>query len=249
MSANYASLCSSFTISQQLGVKMDLPMRREPTLDLFERLRKEFPRMDRFRRYEDELALESPARSGDHTWVALRKSCVRSGCADPRAAEDAHRLNRRILETAPYFLGINALDVDYVEATYAFDFDASGNHHAIIHDALLADSPLGAAVEGVDARPIDVQPGIGFALSERCDVQGFIDVKARTTVREIRQGRYNEDAINVSVTVRKYGAVGDVGELPGVYDAMTAHVERLVEHRVASRILQPIRSAIASYRA
>lgn len=249
MSTNYASLCSGFTVSQQLGVKMDLPLRREPTLDLFERLRKEFPRMERFRRYEDELALESPARSGEHTWVALRKSCVRSGCTDPHTTEDAHRVNRRILETAPYFLGINALDVDYLEATYGFDFDAAGNHHAIIHDALLAESPLGAAVEGLDARPIDVQPGIGFALSERCDVQGFIDVKARTTVREIRQGRFNEDAISVSVTVRKYGAIGSVDELSGLYDSLAAHVERIVEHRVAARILHPIRSAIASYRA
>lgn len=249
MSTNYASLCSCFTLSQQLGVKMDLPLRREPTLDLFERLRKEYTRMDRFRRYEDELALESPTRSGEHTWVSLRKSCLRSGCADPRTTEDAHQLNRRILETAPFYLGINPLDVDYLEVTYGFDFDAAGNHHAIIHDALLADSPMGAAFDGLDAKPIDVQPCIGFALSDRCDLQGFIDVKARTSVREVRQSRFNEEAIGVSVTVRRYGSLTSVDDLPGLYTSLVEHAERLVEHRVAARILHPIRTAIASYRA
>ncbi|TVQ59789.1 MAG: hypothetical protein EA379_09900 [Phycisphaerales bacterium] len=193
--------------------------------------------------------LESPARAGEQVWVALRKSCVRSGSSDPRTIDDAHALHRRVLDVSPYFLTINPLDVDCLEVTYGFDFDASANHHAVALDALFAHSPLAAAVDGLDARPIDVQPCIGFALNDRCDLQAFFEVKGRTSVREVRQGRFSEDALHVCVTVRKFGSLHDIKELPALYDELAAHAERLVEQRAVPHLLAPIRDAIASSRA
>ena len=54
------ALCTDFYVNQKLGLKMDLPTARETVLDMFDRVRKSVPSMDRFRRYEGELSLESP---------------------------------------------------------------------------------------------------------------------------------------------------------------------------------------------
>ena len=249
MTTNYSALCSGFTISHHLGLKMDLPLRRENVLDMFERLRKESPRLQRFRRYEGELVLETPSRSGEEAWVSLRKTCVRAGATDPRRIDDAHALHRLVLELSPYFLSINPLDVDCLEVTYAFDFDAGANHHAIALDALHTGSPMAALTEGLGGRPIDVQPCVGVALNDRCDLQAFFEVKGRTSVREVRQNRFGEDALSVCVTVRRFGVLDDVRTLPRMYDEVAEQAEHLVEHRAVPHLLAPIRDAIASHRA
>ena len=53
------ALCTDFYVNQKLALKLDLPSARETVLDMFDRIRKELPNMDRFRRYDGELALES----------------------------------------------------------------------------------------------------------------------------------------------------------------------------------------------
>ena len=51
MGDSYKALCSDFYINQKLTVKMDLPRSRETVLEFFERVRKQFPQMNQFRRY------------------------------------------------------------------------------------------------------------------------------------------------------------------------------------------------------
>jgi len=46
------ALCTDFYINQKLSLKMDLPSARETVLDMFDRVRKELPNMDRLRRYD-----------------------------------------------------------------------------------------------------------------------------------------------------------------------------------------------------
>ena len=53
------TLVTDFYVNQKLALKLDLPGSRETVLDLFGRLKKEFPQLSNFRRFEDELALES----------------------------------------------------------------------------------------------------------------------------------------------------------------------------------------------
>ncbi len=246
MDTIYRALCSGFFINQKLSTKMDLPLKRETVLDLFERVRKERPRLERLKRYQGELALESALRAGEQEWVALRRNSVRSGAADPPAVSDALKLHRLALELAPFYLSINPLDVDGLELTYGFELDAAGNHHAIVRDALLKNTPLAAATESDAWAPMDIQPCIGIALNERCDLQAWIEVKTKTSVREIRRDRYNEEPISVCLTVRKAGSVKEIRELGVVFDMLTANAERLVNDRLVPHIIQPLRQAIAS---
>lgn len=168
----FAPFASDFYVNQRINLKMDLPMRRDTVLALFDRVRKELPGMDRFRRYERELALESrqdplsAARGGDgaagvsgnghhhagQQWLAVRKTSIRSGSVNPPTSEQAYRLHKLASDAAPYFLDITALDIDHVEMLYGFDFPAVGNHDAIVFNAFMSNSPLAEFVEQSSTR-------------------------------------------------------------------------------------------------
>ena len=150
MQNDYAALANDFYVNQRVNLKMDLSMKRDTVLALFDRVRREIPAMDRFRRYDNELALESRSEaigSGGQRWLAVRRTSVRSGSVNPESMRDGYALHRLVLETSPYFLDITPLDVDHVEVLYGFDLLASGNHDLIVFNALMAGSPLAALVD------------------------------------------------------------------------------------------------------
>lgn len=192
MPTSYGALCSGFTASQKLLVSMNLPAEREPVLGLFERVRKQRPALRRFRRYSNELALESGPLQGkiddadvdSEEWVALRKRSVRSGVVNPSSMMGAKDLHSLVLQTSPFYLGINPLEVEYLEVSFAFDMDASGNHNRIVAEALLGNGPLAKFVEKEmeerGAQPIDVQPFLGLAFGKAQDIEAYLELKTKT---------------------------------------------------------------------
>ena len=152
MESDLSALANDFYVNQKVGLTLDLSGSRESMLDMFDRLRKEFPRLDRVRRQETEVSLESePSRlpAGDRSagWVALKPTSVRSGFVNPERLDDAYALHRRILEVAPYYLSISPLDIDHVELVFGFDFETDENRDEIVFDALLAGTPLADLVD------------------------------------------------------------------------------------------------------
>jgi hypothetical protein len=246
MPTSYRALCNDFYINQRVNLKMDLPMRRDTVLAMFDRVRREHPWMDRFKRYNNELALESSTRDSSQQWLALRKSSVRSGSVNPETPADAYRLHKLVLEIAPYFLDISPLDVDHVELLYGFDLLAAGNHDAIVFHALLDRSPLAAMVDVGGASLIDCQPMVGIGLDESCDIQAHFEVKTRSSARQARSGDLKEEPISVYLTVRRYGPISDIKELSGVMSLLTEQGEELLASRAVPNLLMPIRQAISS---
>jgi hypothetical protein len=257
MRNEYSTFAADFYINQRLNLKMDLSMRRDTVLSLFDRVRKDQPHMDKFKRYTDELALESRTDGGELTgtaqqWVAVRKTSVRSGSVNPENSHEGCRLHRLVLESAPYFLDISPLDIDHLEALYGFDLMAPGNHDAIVFNALYAGSPLAAAVSGLDAkhgrphRLVDCQPLIGVALSDDGDLQAHFEVKTRSAGRSGRTHESREEAISVYLIVRKYGPFSDIGALATVFGRLTARAEELLDSVVLPKLLTPIREAIVT---
>ena len=248
MTTSYGALCSDFYVNLKLGMKMDLPTERQTILDLFDRIKRECPEMDRFRRFRGELALESSEKDGRSQWLALRRNTIRAGCVNPGSLAEAYRMHRSILETSPYFLSISPLDVDYLEVLFGFDLEAQGNQNAIVHDALLGGTPLGELVDRDSATPIDIQPMLGGAINEELDLQVYYEVKTRTTPRQIREKEFGEEPISVYLTMRKYTPAQTVDELPLGFDALASECERLAEEKVAPQLLSPLREAIAAAR-
>jgi hypothetical protein len=196
MPTSYGALCSGFTASQKLLVSMNLPAEREPVLGLFERVRKQRPALRRFKRYSNELALESGPLQGkiddadvdsdvdSEEWVALRKRSVRSGVLNPSSMKGAKDLHTLVLQTSPFYLGINPLEVEYLEISFAFDMDAAGNHNRIVAEALLGNGPLAKFIEKEmeerGAQPIDVQPFLGLAFGKAQDIEAYLELKTKT---------------------------------------------------------------------
>ena len=246
MSESYRALCTDFYVNQKIGVKMELPRSRETILDLFERIRKQFPGMTTFRRYRDELALESAQSEMPHRWLAIRGTSIRSGTVNASTMEEAYALHKQLLTIAPAFLSISPLDVDYVELLYGFDLQATGNHDAIVLDALLPGSPLAAFLDIPEATPTDYQPLVGLTFGKGHDIEVYFEVKTRPPEGRPRDPESNTDPISVYLTLRKFGAIDDTKELPGILTRLAKLGESLIEHRVVPGLLVPIREAIAS---
>ena len=241
------ALCTDFYVNQKLGLKMDLPTARETVLDMFDRIRKELPNMDRFRRYKGELALESPELDSQYNWLALDRTSVRSGWVNPESLAEAYRLHRLILEVAPYFLSISPLDVEFVELVFGFDLEAMTNRNEVVFEALLAQSPLMSLVETDRESVLDAQPFVGFSLSRRCDVQAFVEIKTRSRSAEVAAGRFENEPISVYLTVRRYGPFQTIQDFSDSFGALAGHAERLSEVRVIPHVVMPIREQLLSH--
>ena len=244
MTTSFGALCTDFYVNQKISVKMDLPADRETILHMFDRIRAEHPSMRRFRRYSDELSLESTRRDGAYRWVALRRNSMRSGQVNPESLEEAYDLHRLILRTSPYHLSISPLDVEYQELLWGFDLECKGNHHEIIYEALLAESPQAALLDHPGAKPLDVQPMIGLALEDR--LQAFFEVKAATTASQVRAGRFRTEPISVFLTMRRVGPIDKIEDLLEQFDLMRRKGEELVANKVVPDLLAPISRAITS---
>lgn len=246
MSESFRALCDDFYVNQKVQVKLDLPKSRETVLDLFERFRRSFPAMQMFRRFRDELALESPQTDAPHRWLAVRANTLRSGTVNPQNFEEAYALPAQVLEFAPAYLSLSALDIDFIELLYGFDLAASANHDAIVLEALMPGSPLAALVDVPGTSPIDCQPVVGLSMGQRGDLEIYFEVKTRAGGGATPKPAEGPEPISVYLTLRKFGPFGDVKDLPGVLYGLARQGESLLEKRVAPGLLAPIRAAIAS---
>ncbi len=278
MPSDYATLCNDYYLNQRLMLKMDLHIRRDTVLSLFERVRRERPQMGRMRRYTNELALESNAEASDtsYQWMSVRRTSIRSGSVNHQKDADAHALHRLALETAPFFLDMSTLDIEYAEVLFGFDLLASGNHDSIVFNALLAGSPFAAICDRPGLIPTDCQPIFGMALREDGSVQAHIEIKTRTgghgtgggwgsggrmrgrslgnsgcegATGAAGIGRGDEPVeypLSLYLVLRRYGLSGDIRDLPSVYNTLVAHGEELLERRIVPNLLMPIREAIMS---
>lgn len=247
MTTSFGALCTDFYVNCQLGVKLDLPDSRETMLDLFTRLGREEPTMKRLKRYPDELALESPDRGRRRIWMGVQKRLIRSGVVNPQSPDDALALHRLVLRTAPFYLGVTPIDIDHLELTYGFDLVARANHNAVVCEALLGESPMSRLIDADSMTPIEFQPMLGVALSDRCDVQAYVEVKTRTTLRQARTGKHPEEPISVFVTIRRGGDFEDVETLGARLEELAAHADELTQSRVVPNVLNPLRESIASH--
>jgi len=251
VSESYRAICADVYVNQKLGLKMDLPRRRDQVLDLFERVRRQFPDLGHFRRYADELALESEPREGVSRWLGLRRDSVGSGSVNPETFAEAYELHRAVLEIAPYYLSISPIDVDYYELLYGFDLAAERDQDAIVFETLLAGSPFASGLDLSDAGVADCQPIVGFTLDD--DPATEVHFEVRTRVRGGGPDRDGEtegqgEPITVYVALRRSCSVRDLAELPQLVDDLAARGEHLCETHAVPNLVMPLRTAIATGR-
>lgn len=246
MATSFGALSTDFYVNQKLALKMDLPADRETILHLFDQVRKAMPSMDRFRRYEGELALESSRREAEYRWLALRQTSIRTGHVNPSSMVEAYQLHRLILELAPYHLTISPLDIDFVELLFGFDLECKSNHDSIVHEALFGHTPLSSLFRVPNARVLDVQPIYGLSLNEKGDMQAYFEVKTRTRSRRGGANRSRNEPLSIFLTLRRYGPVHQIEELQPIFEELTQHAERLTTDNLVPGLLTPISRQITS---
>lgn len=244
MTMSYAALCTDFYVNMKLGVRMELPRSREPVLELFERMRREYPQMASFRRYKDELALESAPEAAPHRWMAIRANSVRTGVVNPGDEQDMHALHRTAAEVCPYYLSISPLDLESIELLFGFDLAATGNHDEIVASAILDGSPLAALVHAAEAGVRDCQPVLGLNL-EGGRIQATIEVKTRSR-KEDGPAERGGEPISLYVTVRSTEALTDLKSMVARVDELGERGRTLVDTLAIPNLLIPLRDEIAS---
>ncbi len=246
MATSFGALCTDFYINHKLSLKMDLPAERETVLHFFEAVRKSVPSMDRFNRYDGELALESSRRNREYQWLSLHKTSIRTGHVNPESLPEAYTLHDLILKIAPYHLSISPLDVDFFELMLGFDLECDADHDEVVFDALYGQTPLAELMRIEGAKALDVQPLLGASLTRRGELQVYYEIKTRTKSRRGSAQRYKEEPISVFLTLRRYGPVDTVDAMVDVLCELGEHAETLATDRVVPCLLMPIARQITS---
>lgn len=246
--------CDDFFTSCRLFMKLDLTLERETTLHFFDRIRREYPAMRRFRRREgDNLVLEEndPQARDDEPqrWIRLEPRSLRFGFLAPQTREECRQYGNFILEQAPFHLTLSDLDIDMMEVVYGFDLEYCGNHDQLMAEALFPDHPFTSFLMGDEAvHSIDCQPYFGIALSPECDLQAYLELKSRTSSFEVRTGEYDPQLLSIYLTVRRYWGYGqeDYASLVAGYNHLADWADNLAVNRVIPSVVNPLALAIAS---
>lgn len=252
MKTTLGAQCDDFYTSSRLFLKLDLALDRETVLHFFDRIRKAYPALRRFRRREDGgLVLEESdpeARDNEpKRWLRLEPGAIRFGYFAPPDAAAYRQFGRVLLENAPYHLTLGDLDVDYLEIVYGFDFEYAGNHDQLVAETLFADHPFSGFVLADEAvHAIDCQPCFGITLNAACDVQAYLELKSRTSTYEVRTGEYDAQLLSVYLTIRRYWGFSGSMELAAAYEELADLGEELAARRVVPLVVNPLAHAIAS---
>ena len=246
MATSFGALCTDFYVNHKLSLRMDLPDERETILHFLERVRKAIPSMNRFRRYDAELALESTRKEAEYRWLALRPTTIRTGHVNPQAMSNAYQFHRMIMELAPYHLSLSPLDIDFVELLFGFDLECKDNHDQVVFEALIEETPLARLLQVPEAKIMDVQPVFGVNLKDDGDLQAYFEVKTRRRNRHGSSKPYRNEPISLFVTVRKYGPVDRVEDLVTGFDQLAEHCETLATDQLVPNLLTPIARHITS---
>ena len=246
MATSFGALCTDFYINQKLSLKMDLPSERETILHLFDQTRRVFPDMDRFRRFDGEVLLESGRRDATYQWLSLRRNSVRSGFVNPDEMNEAYSFHQKLLKVMPYHLTISPLDIDHMEMTFGFDLECKGNHDEVVYEALYGDSPVGSMLRIADSKPMDVQPIFGLKLPGEFNTQVFFEVRTRRRNRRGGAGRFRHEPISLYLFVRRFNPVESIDDLPRVFQQLAQHAEELATDHLVPSLLTPISRRITS---
>ena len=244
MMHSFGTLCSDFYVNQKIKLSLDLPKIQESATDMFERIRREIPEFERIRPFDGEVALETAEVEGRYQWVGLRPTSIASGFVNPNHIEAAYNLHRLVLDLSPYYLSLTPLHIEYIELVYGFDLPARENRNSVVAQSLLANTPLASLADESMEPLLDVQPRIGFALNEACDLQAFVEIKTRTTAVEAATQVFENEPISVFLTIRKNGPIQALEELESTFSRLAGHIEHIAEHRVVPDIVVPLHQAI-----
>ncbi|OWK38884.1 hypothetical protein [Fimbriiglobus ruber] len=244
---SYNSLSDDFGISMYLASKVDMPTGRETVLHFFEAIQKHYPKMTDFEKRDgNEYMLEEDRDAGSYRWASLDPKRLSSGFVNPPTLEDADQQNERLLDMAPYHLGISSLDTDSLDVVYYFDLMYAGNHDEVVAEALATGGPLESLSKLQAGRVLNYQPAMMVVLDESCQLQCRLSVETRTTAYQMRTGNFPEAPISVYFTVRQFWGKQPFKTFADSYRNQRRLLDELVTDHIVPHVVQPLARAISA---
>ncbi len=244
---SFSSLCDDFGVTLHLTSKVDLPNNRETVLHFYDSVRRLYPTMTDFeKRDTNEYALEEDREGGSYRFVNIDGRRLTSGFVNPPAVEDADAQNEKLLEMAPYHLGVHPLDTDSLDVQFYFDLMYQGNHDEVVTEALAADGPFDSLFKLGGARVLNYQPSLMVALDDGCQLQARLSVETRSSAYQVRTGNFGESPITVYFTVRQFWGRQPFKSFHESYLNQRRILDDLVSEHVVPKILNPLRQVIGA---
>lgn len=247
MSNSYAALCDEFYINMRLGTQMKLSLDRPTVVSFVERMQRLYPTLVNFHQDQrhGESTLEENRQNRSYRWLSLESSRLASGYLSPPTPQEAYKYNMAVLETIPHYLAVTTVDLDYLDVLWGFDFECKTNHHELIAEALLGESPFGKLLETSGAKATNFEVSSTLALSEDARTQARVWIEPRTSASQIRTGDFAEEFLSVYVIIRQYAGGR---KLPDLHDIQAQQIEtgeKFIDDHVINNFLTPIRAAIS----
>lgn len=251
MSDALGAVCNDFYINSRLFLKLDMALERETVLHFFDRLRKQYPCLSKLRRRGDRCVLleeeDEGDKGGSHRWIRLDPRSLRFGHYSPEDTDQVRRFGDLVFTQAPYHLSFSDIDFDHLELVYGFDLEYCGNHDQLVAETFWGEQMGTGFLFGPGAAHIiDAQPYFGIALSPKCDLQAYVEVKSRTTTYEVRNDSYESQPISVLFTMRKYWGVEKPLTLADALGTLFDTADELATETIVPTFVNPLAAAIAS---
>jgi len=244
---SFGTLCDGYGVTMTLASKVELPNGRETVLGFFDAVKKLYPRMTDFeRRDTDEFSLEEDRDSGSYRTTLIDGRRLVSAFVNPPAVADADEQHQKILEMAPYHLGLHALDTDSLDVTYYFDLDCQGNHDEVVVEALAGGGPFDSLARMPAARVLNFQPNLMLALDDGCQLQARLSVETRTTAFQVRNNTFTDNPITVYFTVRQFWGRQPFNTYNESYLHQRRTLDELTLEYVVPKIITPLKTVIAT---
>lgn len=247
MDTDFRSMADDFFVNVDLRTTLALPGARETVLHFCEAVQKAFPGMTSFfEREAHQYVLEGDRESGRYQWLEIHRHRLTAGAFNPPTVAAAYELHRWLVERSVYFLGVGGLDVESLDVLFGFNLDFRGNRDAVVAEALLDGSPLGALTDPGRRKCVEFEPSIALTLDEACDCQARVSVETRGNSYQVRTGQYDDEPISVYLTVRQYPTAGRVMDIQASLEQQCLWCEELACSVVVPQVVKPIWAAIAA---
>ena len=243
----YGTVADDFFVNMNLQTTLELPDNRETVLHFFEAVQKEFRAMTSFfQRDSGEFVLEGDHEGGSYPWMELQVRRISSGFFNPPDMDEACRMHLWLLDRLIYFLGVSPLDVECLDVLLGFNLDFQGNRDAVVADALLTGSPLGALLSEISPRALECEPTVVLSLDTPCCLQARLSLETRSSSYQVRTGQYADEPVSIYFTIRKYPSPGEVLDLQASFAEQREICEDLACRSIIPNVIQPIAEAIAA---
>jgi len=244
---SYASLCDDYGTTMYLSSKVELPTNRETVLHFFDSVRRLYPKMSDFEKRDgNEFNLEEERDSGSYRFVNIDGRRLTSGFVNPPTVGEADEQNLKLLDMAPFHLGIHPLDTDSLDVTYYFDLDFQGNHDEVVIEALAGGGPFEQFAKIDAARVLNYQPNVMLALDDSCQLQARMSVETRTNAYQVRSGNYPDSPITVYFTVRQFWGRQPFKTYADSYANQRRLIDELAADFLIPNVITPLRQAIGA---